>query len=242
MISTVPGQAATPRRLLPVVLAAILGLVLGAGGVGLGWWLTGRTAPQAAAPIAVGLDRMPTSFAGSRRDDLAAEEQKAGEGERMRAEWDRIAPALTQAYGGASAEARYGLVDGLGSTQLQLANAVLPAPVTVSDEYLARLGFLGPTQWIQLPEAGATTCVAAAGPTGQRVGTKLPATAADVAQAKRDLEGGTSGRISCVRSDAGRQFSVSVTTDVDDRDGTTVSDRAKQIAAAIDQLWTSLTG
>lgn len=232
-------QPATPRRVGGIVLAALIGLIVGAAAVSGVWWLTADKS-QPPTAVAVGLDRLPSTFAGAERDDRAAEAKKAGQGQPMRDHWERMAPALTTAYGGAAAEASYGLLDGPNHVQVQVANAVLPAPLTVSDDFLAITGFLGGQYAVEVPGTATTRCVASPGSTGLVIRAKLPATSADVAKLKKELTDGSDGRVTCVRADAARHFSVQAVSEARGRTGAPLGTQAAQLAAAVDQLWTSL--
>lgn len=224
----------------PLILLAVLGLVLGAAAVGGAWWLTRNDSSQPAL-VRVDGDRLPDTFAGVTRDDVASEARKPGSGAQLRARSDQLAPALSDAYGGSAYQIGYGLVEGKGSVQVLVADAVIPSPLTVSDGYLAQLGFLGGDNYIDAPGTPTTRCVTTAGARGMQIGSRSPADEQAVTTAKKQIIDGSDGWVVCVRSDTARRFSIQVSGNVQDS-GQSVGARATALAQAADRLWDSLVG
>lgn len=204
-----------------MIVALVLGLLVGAGVIG-GIWFAGSRTAAAPPPVQVGLSSFPDSILGLDRDDLTQHDPDLA---RLLAQGS--AAQVTKAYGGAGFQISYGGQQGQ-FLQVLAVNAVAPGQLVFPDAELLSLGFLSPGTWLAAPSTATVSCTMAG--TGGAV-----KDAQALVKAKTDLLAATDGTVSCRRSDPGRPFSVQMT--YSGSFDVSLTDRAARMATAIDTLW-----
>ena len=203
-----------------MVLALILGLVVG-GGVAGGLWLGGVFAGPKPAPVVVGLQSFPASLLGLQRQDLAG---SSPDMQALAAQGN--VDQIEKAYGASGFQISY-----TGEQQLRVlaVNAGIPLPVVYPDSQILQLRVLSAPMAIAAPSTATVSCVVT--PTSAQPvdsAEKLPAV-------KSDVLAGTDGVITCRRTDPARPFSLQMVSI--GKSDMSLRDRAAQLATAIDSLW-----
>lgn len=215
-----------------MLVAALLGLVVGAGAMTAVWLTSSTDADALPDPIPISLETLPDSVLGLQRNDLAARGKSAEQADDMaRAATSQIGE-YTRAYGGPGIRAAYGALDGAGFTSLMVVNGMQPAPLASSDAQLLRVRQIAAPTGLAVDGSATVRCVVS--PTRALVINSD----ADLAKVKQQVLTSTDAVVTCVRSDRARNVSIELTTS----DGEPAEQRARAIAAEIDKLWASVVG
>jgi hypothetical protein len=223
-----------------MVLALLIGLVIGAGVVGGTWWANGRSSGAVPEPIPISLDTLPSTLLGQQRDDVAVGKldvpgAKQNAANQAKLFTDRIA-AYQSAYGGPGIQASYGAVPGKQIYLLLVVNGMQPVPLVTPDSAIDYLKALTPTDEIQAPGTTTTHCVASA-PAGLPISNGMT-----VAQARAKVLADPESVVTCVRSDRQRNLSIQLWGHSLQGSGPSASQRASTMAAEVDSIWATLAG
>lgn len=229
------GSLAPTRRPTLIVLAALIGLVVGAGVVGGVWAIRGGTP----APISITRDILPTEVVGHQRDDLALQSddntRAQAQGKRLSKLWVEQIDAYRKAYGGPGIQGTYGGVEGDQTITLTLVNGMQAPPRVTPDSVIAYRQYLGSVDGVEAPGSSTTQCVAQPGAAG------LPVKdAADVSAVRKKVLGSAESRVTCVRADRSKNFSVSLVWLPRGDGGPAASKQSVALAEEVDRIWESV--
>ncbi len=212
-----------------MVGALVAGLLLGGGGV-FGASAAGLLGAGTPKPIAVSVDKLPTTFLGLTRSDLDGSPDAA----QVRAVAEATIASFEKSYGAPGVQMGYGDKAALANIWVQ--NGSLVAPVANVDTSMIRAQTV--SGWLEVPGSATTTCRVSLYPA-----VKLSAnpTAADVAAGKAQVIGGKGDAfVVCVRRDVARNVSVQATVQKWG-DSNTRGEVAQKLAAALDEAFPALT-
>lgn len=218
-------------RSLLIGLAA--GALIAVGGAA--WVLkpASSTSTSTDGPILMSVDVLPAEVLGRGRVDIELRDRTPKQAESFRSMATASVAMFRSAYGGDGIQMAYG-VYAAKEIDLVAVNGELNLPLAQSPEVIQRLKGASPNQPFPVPGTGTTACVYSPAESIAMTGgsaSDLVATILSTAPA--------TGKLTCVRHDKGRNFSVQIS-------GLSVSsgtpaEAAAEVATGVDIAWQELT-